>query len=444
MSKTPRQLRDEISVLVREYADVALAPQPFITGQSTVPVSGKVLDSSELEHLVEASLDAWLTTGRFASQFERDFAAFMGVRCASLVNSGSSANLAALSCLTSKSLGARRLSPGDEVITVAAGFPTTVNPILQNGLIPVFVDVQLPTYNIDVTQLEAAVSERTKAIVLAHTLGNPFDLDAVMALATKHNLWVIEDCCDAVGSTYKGRSVGTFGHLATTSFYPAHHITMGEGGCVLTQSPALKKLAESFRDWGRDCWCDPGKSNTCGCRFEWKLGDLPTGYDHKYIYSHIGYNLKATDMQAAVGVAQLKKLPGFIAARRANFAKLHAALSDLDDIFILPEATKHSEPSWFGFPLAVRKNAPTTRSEVVRFLEAHNISTRLLFAGNLLRQPAYRDIPRRVVGNLTNTDFVMNNVFWIGLYPGITQSMIDYMVDTFHQIPKAASATQRA
>jgi len=444
MSKTPRQLRDEISILVREYADVALAPQPFTAGQSTVPVSGKVLDSSELEHLVEASLDAWLTTGRFASQFEHDFAAFMGVRCASLVNSGSSANLAALSCLTSKSLGARRLSPGDEVITVAAGFPTTVNPILQNGLIPVFVDVQVPTYNIDVTQLESAVSERSRAIVLAHTLGNPFDLDAVMAFATKHNLWVIEDCCDAVGSTYEGRSVGTFGHLATTSFYPAHHITMGEGGCVLTQSPALKKLAESFRDWGRDCWCDPGKSNTCGCRFEWKLGDLPKGYDHKYIYSHIGYNLKATDMQAAVGVAQLKKLPGFIAARRDNFAKLHAALSDLDDIFILPEATPHSEPSWFGFPLAVRKDAPTTRSEVVRFLEARNISTRLLFAGNLLRQPAYRDVPRRVIGDLTSTDFVMNNVFWIGLYPGITQSMIDYMVDTFHQIPKAASATLRA
>jgi len=444
MSKTPRQLRDEISILVREYADVALAPQPFTAGQSTVPVSGKVLDSSELEHLVEASLDAWLTTGRFASQFEHDFAAFMGVRCASLVNSGSSANLAALSCLTSKSLGARRLSPGDEVITVAAGFPTTVNPILQNGLIPVFVDVQVPTYNIDVTQLESAVSERSRAIVLAHTLGNPFDLDAVMAFATKHNLWVIEDCCDAVGSTYEGRSVGTFGHLATTSFYPAHHITMGEGGCVLTQSPALKKLAESFRDWGRDCWCDPGKSNTCGCRFEWKLGDLPKGYDHKYIYSHIGYNLKATDMQAAVGVAQLKKLPGFIAARRDNFAKLHAALSDLDDIFILPEATPHSEPSWFGFPLAVRKDAPTTRSEVVRFLEARNISTRLLFAGNLLRQPAYRDVPRRVIGDLTSTDFVMNNVFWIGLYPGITQSMIDYMVETFHQIPKAASATLRA
>jgi CDP-6-deoxy-D-xylo-4-hexulose-3-dehydrase len=443
-TKTADQLREELRALVRQYCDVALAPQAFVPGQSSVPVSGKVLDSTEIESLVEASLDAWLTTGRFAAQFEREFAAFMGVRCASLVNSGSSANLAALSCLTSPSLGDRKLSAGDEVITVAAGFPTTVNPILQNGLVPVFVDVQIPTYNIDVTQLEAAVSNRTKAIMLAHTLGNPFDVDAVMELASKHNLWVIEDCCDAVGSTYNGRSVGTFGHLATTSFYPAHHITMGEGGCVLTQSPALKKLAESFRDWGRDCWCDPGKANTCGCRFEWKLGDLPAGYDHKYIYSHIGYNLKATDMQAAVGVAQLRKLPSFIAARRANFAKLQAAVADLDDIFILPKATANSDPSWFGFPVAVREDAPASRNQIVRFLESRNIATRLLFGGNLLRQPAYRDIPRRVIGDLHNTDFVMNNVFWIGLYPGITQAMIDYTADIFHQIPKAASAAQGA
>lgn len=442
--KTAAQLRDEICATVKEYYDVALAPQRFVAGQSSVPVSGKVFDSSEIELLVEASLDGWLTTGRFAAQFEREFAAFMGVRCASLVNSGSSANLAALSCLTSPSLGDRRLRAGDEVITVAAGFPTTVNPIIQNGLVPVFVDVHLPTYNVDVTHLEAAVSHRTKAIMLAHTLGNPFDVDAVMDLARKHNLWLIEDCCDAVGSLYKGRAVGTFGAFATTSFYPAHHITMGEGGCVLTQSPALKKLAESFRDWGRDCWCDPGKANTCGCRFGWKLGDLPTGYDHKYIYSHIGYNLKATDMQAAVGVAQLKKLPGFIAARRANFAKLHAALSNLEEIFVLPEATANSEPSWFGFPLAIRPDAPITRNQVVRFLESRNIATRLLFGGNLLRQPAYRDVQRRVIGDLKNTDLVMNNVFWIGLYPGITQSMIDYMAETFHQIPKAASANQGA
>jgi CDP-4-dehydro-6-deoxyglucose reductase, E1 len=445
MRKSAAQLREEMRTLAREYYHVALASPEFVPGQSTVPVSGKVFDSSELELLIEASLDAWLTTGRFAAQFEREFAAFMGVRCASLVNSGSSANLAALSCLTSPSLGERKLCAGDEVITVAAGFPTTVNPIIQNGLIPVFVDVQLATYNADVTQLKTAISNRTRAIVLAHTLGNPFKADAVMEIATKHNLWLIEDCCDAVGSTYKGRSVGTFGDLATTSFYPAHHITMGEGGCVLTQSPALKKLAESFRDWGRDCWCDPGKSNTCGRRFEWNLGDLPTGYDHKYIYSHIGYNLKATDMQAAVGVAQLKKLPSFIAARRANFAKLYAALKDLEDMFILPEATAGSDPSWFGFPLAVRPGAnEPTRGQVVQFLEARNIATRLLFGGNLLRQPAYRDIPRRVIGDLKNTDFVMNNVFWVGLYPGITESMIDYMVDTFHEIPRAASAVRGA
>ena len=438
MFKTPQQLRTEIASLVKEYYEAALAPQPFRPGEIAVPVSGKVIDSSDIEHLVEAALDAWFTTGRFAAEFERDFAAFMGVRCASLVNSGSSANLVALSCLTSPSLGDRRLQAGDEIITLAAGFPTTVNPIIQNGLVPVFVDVQLPTYNIDTTQLEAAVSDRTKAIIIAHTLGNPFELDAVMAFANKHNLWVIEDCCDAVGSTYKGRSVGTFGHLATTSFYPAHHITMGEGGCVLTQSPALKKLVESFRDWGRDCWCDPGRSNTCGCRFEWKLGSLPAGYDHKYIYSHIGYNLKATDMQAAIGVAQLKKLPAFMAVRRGTFAKLYIALKDLDDIFLLPEATPHSNPSWFGFPLAVRNEAPVTRNQVVQFLESRKIATRLLFGGNLLRQPAYRDLRCRVIGELPNTDFVMNNVFWVGLYPGITEAMIDYMADTFHQVRKAA------
>jgi CDP-6-deoxy-D-xylo-4-hexulose-3-dehydrase len=438
MRKTAQQLRDEISALVRQYHDLAFAPQQFVPGQSAVPVSGKVFNASELEHLVEASLDAWLTTGRFAAEFERKFAAFVGARCASLVNSGSSANLLALSCLTSPSLGERQLRPGDEVITVAAGFPTTVNPILQNGLTPVFVDIEIPTYNVDVRQLEAAISKRTKAIVLAHTLGNPFNLDAVTAFAKQHNLWLIEDCCDAVGSMYKGQSAGTFGHLATTSFYPAHHITMGEGGCVLTQSPALKKLVESFRDWGRDCWCDPGKSNTCGRRFEWKLGDLPEGYDHKYIYSHIGYNLKATDLQAAVGVAQLKKLPEFVAARRKNFAKLYKALKHVDDIFMLPEATPQSNPSWFGFPLAVRPGSGLERSRIIQFLESQQIATRLLFGGNLLRQPAYRDVPHRVIGNLTNTDFVMNNVFWIGLYPGITDAMIDYISEAFHQLPKAA------
>src|SRR5713101_2532680 len=374
-------LRHQILDLVTRYAEIAHKPRSFVPGTSPVLVAGKVYGPEEVRSLVDASLDFWLTTGRFNDAFEDRFRNFLGLRFAITCNSGSSANLLAISSLTSPMIR-DPLQPGDEVITCATGFPTTVNPIIQNGLVPVFVDVHIPTYNLDVTQLEAAVSDRTKAIMLAHTLGNPFDVDAVTELATKHNLWVIEDCCDAVGSLYKGRTVGTFGALATTSFYPAHHITMGEGGCVLTQSPALKKLAESFRDWGRDCWCDPGKSNTCGCRFEWKLGDLPTGYDHKYIYSHIGYNLKATDMQAAVGVAQLKKLPGFIAARRANFAKLHAALSDLDDIFILPEATEHSDPSWFGFPLAVRKDAPTTRNQVVRFMESRNIATRLLFGGN--------------------------------------------------------------
>ena len=439
MGKSPRQLRDEIAALVRQYYQAALAPPPFLPCESAVPVSGKVFDASEIEHLVEASLDAWLTTGRYAAEFERDFAAFMGLRCASLVNSGSSANLVALSCLTSPSLGERRLRPGDEVITVAAGFPTTVNPIIQNGLVPVFVDVQIPTYNVDVSQLEAAVSPRTRAIMLAHTLGNPFDLDAVTAFAGKHNLWLIEDCCDAVGSTYRGRPVGTFGALATTSFYPAHHITMGEGGCVLTQSPSIKKLVDSFRDWGRDCWCDPGKSNTCGKRFDWKLGDLPCSYDHKYIYSHLGYNLKATDMQAAIGVAQLKKLPGFIAARRDNFARLRAGLENLDDIFILPEATPQSNPSWFGFPLAVRNEAPLRRNQVINFLESRKIATRLLFGGNLLRQPAYRDIQRRAIGNLENTDFVMNNVFWVGVYPGLTASMLDYMVETFQHMRQSAA-----
>jgi CDP-6-deoxy-D-xylo-4-hexulose-3-dehydrase len=439
-NKTAAQLREEIHSLVKQYHDLALAPDAFVAGESGIPVSGKVFDSSEIQSLVASALDGWFTTGRFAAQFERDFAAFIGVRCASLVNSGSSANLAALSCLTSPSLGDRRLQPGDEVITVAAGFPTTVNPIIQNGLVPVFVDIDIPTYNVDVTSLEGAISSRTRAIMLAHTLGNPFDLDAVTTLAKKHNLWLIEDCCDAVGSSYKGRHVGTYGDLATTSFYPAHHVTMGEGGCVLTQSPALKKLAESFRDWGRDCWCDPGKSNTCGRRFEWQLGGLPCGYDHKYIYTHIGYNLKATDMQAALGVAQLKKLAGFIAARRSNFTALYNSLKDLDDFLVLPAATANSEPSWFGFPIAVRKDSPVSRNQIISFLEARKINTRLLFGGNLLRQPAYRDIPRRVIGDLANTDFVMSNVFWIGLYPGISQSMIDYVSDTFHQIPKAASA----
>ena len=426
-------LRDQILDLVAQYHAEAFPTQEFIPGESAVPVSGKVFDEREMQHLVDSSLDFWLTTGRFAAQFEKRFAQVCGTRHAMLVNSGSSANLVALSALTSPSLGERRLLPGDEVITVAAGFPTTVNPIIQNRLVPVFIDVTVPTYNVDVDQLEAAVSPRTRAVMLAHTLGNPFDLAAVTAFVKRHNLWLIEDCCDAVGTTYDGQHVGTFGDLATTSFYPAHHITMGEGGCVLTRSPRLKTIVESFRDWGRDCWCDPGKENTCGKRFNWQLGDLPCGYDHKYTYSHIGYNLKPTDMQAAVGLAQLDKLPAFIAARRANFDRLSQGLQDLQDCFILPEATAGSAPSWFGFPLAVRPDAPFTRNQLIHHLESKKIATRLLFSGNLVRQPAYRDVHYRVIGDLACSDFVMNQVLWIGLYPGLTENMISYMIDVLHQ-----------
>ncbi|WP_298983125.1 lipopolysaccharide biosynthesis protein RfbH [Caldilinea sp.] len=430
MDSRAETLRRQILALVADYYEAAFAPKPFIPGESPVPVAGRVFDASELQRLVEASLDFWLTTGRFAAQFEREFARFMGVRHAILVNSGSSANLLALSCLTSPKLGDRALHPGDEVITVAAGFPTTVNPILQNRLTPVFVDVAIPTYNIDASQLEAALSERTRAVMIAHTLGNPFDLDAVGDFARRHNLWLIEDCCDAVGATYRGQKVGTFGDLATVSFYPAHHITMGEGGCVLTNRSRLKTLVESFRDWGRDCWCEPGKDNTCGKRFDWRLGELPHGYDHKYIYSHIGYNLKATDMQAAVGVAQLAKLPSFIAARRRNFDLLRQGLSDLQEHLILPEATPFSEPSWFGFPITVAEGAPFTRNELVRFLEQRKIATRLLFGGNLVRQPAYRNQPYRIVGALTNTDRIMNNTFWVGVYPGLNETMLSFIVDS--------------
>jgi CDP-6-deoxy-D-xylo-4-hexulose-3-dehydrase len=346
------------------------------------------------------------------------------------VNSGSSANLVAVSALTSPSLGERRLKPGDEVITVAAGFPTTVNPILQNRLVPVFVDVALPTYDIDVSQLERALSSRTRAIVLAHTLGNPFNLDAVVDFARRHDLWLIEDCCDAVGSTYKGQLVGTFGDIATVSFYPAHHITMGEGGAVLTNQPALTKIIESFRDWGRDCWCDPGCDNTCGKRFHWQLGTLPEGYDHKYTYSHIGYNLKLTDMQAAVGLAQLKRLPDFIDRRKQNFARLNERLHGYEEFYMLPEATPKSDPSWFGFPIAVRPESGLSRNAVTHFLDQRKIGTRLLFGGNLVRQPAYKDAEFRVLGNLENTDFVMNNVFWVGTYPGLTQDMTDYIAES--------------
>ncbi len=431
------ELRSEIRKMVGEYYREAFPARAFSPGSSVVPVAGRVFDEQELELLVESALDFWLTTGRFAEQFEREFARFMGVREAVLVNSGSSANLLAMSALTSNKLGDRRLRPGDEVITLAAGFPTTVNPILQNGLVPVFLDVQIPTFNVDVSYLEAALSDRTRAVIFAHTLGNPFDLDAVTAFTKTHGLWLIEDCCDAVGSLYRDQKVGTFGDLATVSFYPAHHITMGEGGCVLTNQPMLRTLVESFRDWGRDCWCAPGKENTCGKRFGWALGSLPPGYDHKYTYSHIGYNLKATDLQAAVGVAQLKKLPGFIEARKRNFAYLLGGLRTLDDLVVLPEATPKSEPSWFGFPLMIREDAPFTRSELVAFLEERKIATRALFGGNLVRQPAYEQVARRVVGDLANSDRVMNQLFWIGVYPGLTAEMLDYVVETFHLFSRA-------
>jgi CDP-6-deoxy-D-xylo-4-hexulose-3-dehydrase len=424
------RLRQEILRLVRAYYAEAFPPKEFIPGETPVPVSGRVFDADELVHLVDASLDFWLTTGRYAEQFEREFARFMGVRHVILCNSGSSANLLALSALTSPKLGEQRLKAGDEVITVAAAFPTTVNPIVQNRLVPVFVDVELSTYNIDVRYLEEAISPRTRAIMLAHTLGNPFNVDAVLEVVKRHNLWLIEDNCDALGSKYKGKLTGTFGDLATVSFYPAHHITMGEGGCVLTNSPKLKTLVESFRDWGRDCWCAPGKENTCGKRFEWQLGELPYGYDHKYIYSHIGYNLKLTDMQAAVGVAQLKKLPQFIEARKRNWKLLYEGLKPLEEFLILPQPTPGSDPSWFGFAITVRPEAPFTRNELVRYLENNKIATRLLFGGNLIRQPAYQDVPHRVVGELKNTDIVMNHTFWVGVYPGLTEQMIAYVVET--------------
>ena len=430
MTDRTASLRKQILELCAQYCVEACPAVEFTPGETPVPVSGKVIDGGDVSSMVDSVLDLWFTTGRFAEDFERKLARFVGVRCASLVNSGSSANLLAVSALTSPKLGERRLKPGDEVITVAAAFPTTVNPIIQNRLVPVFVDVTLPSCEIDVSQLEAARSEKTKAVMIAHTLGNVFDLDTVTDFVKKHNLWLIEDCCDALGSTWKGRHVGTFGDIATVSFYPAHHITMGEGGAVLTGKPALQTIIESFRDWGRDCWCHTGKDNTCGKRFEWQLGSLPCGYDHKYTYSHIGYNLKATDMQAALGSSQIEKLPHFIERRRENFRYLYAALKPMEEFLLLPEATPGSDPSWFGFPIGVRKDAPFTREELTRALEAQKIGTRLLFGGNLLRQPAYEGCEYRAIGDLPNTDFVMNRVFWIGVYPGLTKRMIDFVAAT--------------
>jgi CDP-6-deoxy-D-xylo-4-hexulose-3-dehydrase len=431
--KTPEQLRAEIGALVQQYADMAHAPRPFVPGESAVPVSGKVIGAPELKMMVDASLDGWLTTGRFNALFEERLAAFLGVKHAITVNSGSSANLVAFSTLTSSRLGPRAIQPGDEVIGVAAGFPTTVNPILQFGAVPVFVDVDLATHNIDASKIEAAISPRTKAIMLAHSLGNPFNLDVVTALCRKHGLWLVEDCCDALGATYKGQLVGTFGDIGTLSFYPAHHITMGEGGAVFTNDPELKVIAESFRDWGRDCYCAPGKDNTCNKRFCWKLGDLPEGYDHKYTYSHLGYNLKITDMQAACALAQMDRLEGFIAARRANFAYLKERLQGVAEFLHLPEATPHSEPSWFGFPVILKDTAGARRADLINFLDQHKIATRLLFAGNLTRQPYMIGRRFRVSGDLANTDIVMNQTFWLGVWPGLTTQQLDYVVDKLEE-----------
>jgi CDP-6-deoxy-D-xylo-4-hexulose-3-dehydrase len=422
-------LRREILDLVARYHDVAFAPRPFEPGVSPVPVSGKVFDAAEMTNLVDSSLDFWLTTGRFAAEFEPRFAEIMGAGAARLCNSGSSANLLALSALTSPRLGDRALQPGDEVVTCASGFPTTVNPIYQNGLVPVFVDVDPRTHNADPAALAEAIGPRTRAIALAHTLGNPFDLDTVTRLCTEHDLWLVEDTCDAVGARYRDRPVGSFGALGTVSFYPAHHVTMGEGGCVLVNEPVLERIVESFRDWGRDCWCAPGAENTCGRRFGWQLGDLPFGYDHKYVYSHLGYNLKLTDMQAAVGLAQLDKLPGFIAARRANWQRLHDGLADLDALE-LAEATPESTPSWFGFAFSVRPDAGFERFDLVAHLESRAIATRLLFGGNLLRQPAFVGRPHRRVGALPHADAVAERALWVGCYPGLTEPMLDFVIET--------------
>ena len=430
---TPESLRAQIGALVRQYADLALAPQPFQPGQSAVPVSGKVIGAPELEFMVEASLDGWLTAGRFNDAFEQRLAKYLGVKHLMTVNSGSSANLVAFSTLTSPKLGDRAIRPGDEVIGVAAGFPTTVNPIIQCGAVPVFVDVELGTYNIDAALIEAAITPRTRAIMLAHTLGNPFNLDVITALCRKHGLWLVEDCCDALGATYGGQRVGSFGDIGTLSFYPAHHITMGEGGAVFTNNTELKKIAESMRDWGRDCYCGPGKDNTCGKRFCQQLGSLPQGYDHKYTYSHLGYNLKITDMQAACALAQLDRLDDFVAARQANFQHLHARLQRCADFMLLPEATPRSDPSWFGFPLTLKPEAGVQRVDLLNYMDQHRIGTRLLFAGNLVRQPYMQGRHYRISGELTRTDVVMHNTFWLGVYPGLGTDQLDFMVDRLEE-----------
>ena len=420
--------RQDILEAVRDFARGSLAPAPFVAGETPIPVSGTTLDADDIATLVDSSLDGWLTSGRFTAEFQRALAQYVGARSATFVNSGSSANLAALSALTSPKIGRRRLVPGDEVLTVAAGFPTTVNPIIQNGLKPVFVDVEIGTYDAIADQLREAVGPRTRAIMMAHTLGNPFDLDVVTELCQEHDLWLVEDSCDALGSTYRGQRTGSFGDTATVSFYPAHHITTGEGGAVFAKSPLVRRQIESFRDWGRDCYCETGKDDTCGKRFQWQLGDLPEGYDHKYTYSHIGYNLKATDMQAALGVSQLRKIDSFVERRNENFDHLYQLLDGVEGL-ILPRATEHSEPSWFGFPITLDPDFPVNREALLRHLDEMKIGTRLIFAGNLLRQPAYRGIDARVVGDLRNSDLVMKRSFWLGVYPGLTPKMLDYAAE---------------
>lgn len=425
-----QELHDRILALVREYYHARHANKAFLPGTSKVPYAGRVFDDNEMARAVSSVLDFWLTLGPEGEAFERELAQYVGVRHAVVVNSGSSANLVAFATLTSPQLD-RPLVPGDEVITVAAGFPTTVAPIVQHGCVPVFVDVSLDTANVLAERLEDARGPRTRAVMLAHTLGNPFDLDAVVDFVTRHDLYLVEDNCDALGTTYRGRRTGTFGALATQSFYPPHHLTMGEGGAVLTNSGRLKRIAESFRDWGRDCWCPSGKDDTCGKRFGWELGDLPAGYDHKYIYSHLGYNLKPIDVQAAIGREQLRKLDAFVAARRANHAFLLDALRPYEEFLLLPKATPHSEPSWFGFLVTVRDGAPFTKADLVRHLESRQVQTRQLFGGNLLRQPAFKNVPRRVVGGLANTDKLMNDAFFVGVYPGLTRPMLDYVRGAF-------------
>jgi CDP-6-deoxy-D-xylo-4-hexulose-3-dehydrase len=423
------QLRSQIADLVKQYADLAYAPSAFEAGKSAVPPSGKVIGAAELQNMVEASLDGWLTTGRFNDAFEKRLAEFLGVKHALTTNSGSSANLLAFYALTSPKLGERAILPGDEVISVAAGFPTTVNPILQFGAVPVFVDVQLGTYNIDPEKIEAAITDKTRAIMLAHTLGNPYDLGVITALARKYNLWLVEDCCDALGSTYDGKLCGTFGDIGTLSFYPAHHITMGEGGAVFTNNDQLRQIVESFRDWGRDCYCRPGKDNTCGKRFCQKLGDLPYGYDHKYTYSHMGYNLKISDMQAACALAQMDRAEEFIAARKANFVYLADGLKNCEEFLLLPVATPNSAPSWFGFPITIKAAAGINRVDLLQYLDQHKIGTRLLFAGNLVRQPYMKGRNFRISDELANTDIVMNDTFWIGVYPGLSREMLDFIIE---------------